>query len=120
MDAGEVLVEFTENGRDMRGTIAAQVMMWRMTTPEMYGILGIDVGGGTSLPAFAAVAPAGRLDLRVAELIRKSIRPGADWLQEIARHHAVLNRQNREHATRMSQITSQTNAEISDIIHQGY
>ncbi len=120
VDAGEVLVGFTEGGRDMRGSIAAQVMLWRMTTPAMHGLPGIDVGGGTSLPAFAAVAPAGRLDLRVAELIRKSVRPGAEWSQEIARHHAVLNRQNREHATRMSQITSQTNAEIGDIIHQGY
>ena len=120
VDAGELLVGYTENGRDMRASIIAQVMMWQTTLPAMYGQPGSAMGGGMSLPAFAAIAPAGQLDLRVAELIRKSVRPGPEWSREIARHHAVLNGQNRQHANRMAEINSKANSEISDIIHQGY
>lgn len=120
VDAGEVLIGFQENGVDIRASIIAQIMLWRITTPEMYGMPGMDVSGGASLPGFVASAPVGRLDLRVSEAIRKSIQAGQEWSREIARHHATLNRQNRQHSSRMSQITSQTNNEISDIIHQGY
>lgn len=120
VDAGEVLIGFREDGRDVRASVIAQIMLWRITTPEMYGLAGMELSGGASLPGFVAAAPAGRLNLRVSEAIRKSIQPGPEWTREIARHHAVLNRQNAQHANRMSQITSQTNNEISDIIHQGY
>lgn len=126
VDAGEILLGFTENGRDMRASIAAQVMIWRMSSPAMptampeIVIPGIDIGGGSSLPAFAAVAPAGRLDLRAAEMIRKSIRPGLEWSQKIAQHNATMNRMQAQHASEMSRITSEANAAISDIIHQGY
>ena len=120
VDAGEVLIAYQENGRDMRGTLSAAVIMWRIATPAQYGFAGQDIRGGVSLPAFGAFAEAGRLDLHVAETIRKSIVPGPEWSQEIARHHAVMNRQNQQHANRMSQITSQANSEISDIIHKGY
>ena len=120
VDAGEVLIGYTENGREFRASMMVQLLMWRMTTPAMYGMPGIDMAGGMSLPGFVAAAPAGRLDLRVAEAIRKSIAPGPEWSQRIAQHHRVLNRQNAQHASRQSQITSQTYSEISDMIHQGY
>lgn len=120
VDAGEVLIAFQNNGVDSRASVIAQVILWRMTTPAMYGMPGTDVSGGASLPGFVASAPAGQLDLRVSEAIRKSIQSGQEWSREIARHHAVLNQQNRQHSSRMSQITAQTNNEVSDIIHQGY
>ena len=122
VDAGEVLISFPdpETGRDMRASLMAQIILWRITTPAMFGMAGMDVSGGSSLPGFVAGAPAGRLDLRIAEAIRKSIRPGLEWQREIARHEAVLARQNRQHSSKMAQITAQTNSDISDIIHQGY
>lgn len=122
VDAGELLIGFVDpdTGRDMRASLMAQIIRWRITTPEMYGMPGTDVSGGSSMPGFVAAAPAGRLNLRVAEAIRKSIRPGLEWQQEIAKHQAVLARQNSQHASKMSQITTRANSEISDIIHQGY
>ncbi|MQX38228.1 hypothetical protein [Roseospira navarrensis] len=121
VDAGELLIGFIdERGREMRGSVAAAMTLWRIDTPSLYGLPGSSISGGQSLPGFVAAAEAGRLDLRVAEMIRKSIRPGPEWSRRIAQHHAVLNRQNTRHASRMAQITSQTNSEISDMIHQGY
>ncbi|KAA5605168.1 hypothetical protein F1188_12890 [Roseospira marina] len=121
VDAGELLIAFTdERGRDMRASIAATAMLWRITLAGMSGMPGMTVSGGSSMPGFVAAAQAGQLDLRMAEMIRKSIRPGPEWSREIARHHAVLNRQNAQHSSRMAEITSQTNREISEIISQGY
>src|SRR5690606_7485846 len=78
VDAGEVLVAFNERGRDLRGTVAAAVILWHSHFPgspsPMAGVpatLDMDVFGGSNLPAFGAFAPDGALDLRTAELIRK-------------------------------------------------
>ncbi|MGV6804630.1 MAG: hypothetical protein ACWA49_10525 [Ruegeria sp.] len=120
VDAGEILVGFVEDGKDVRASIIAQIIMWRTTMPPAYGMPGMDIRGGISLPGFIAAAPAGRLDLRVSEAIRKTFTPGQEWTREIAKHHEILNRQARDHAGKMSDITSKTNSEISDIINKGY
>ena len=122
VDAGELLIGFPDKdtGRDTRASLMAQVILWRVTMPGSYGMPGYDASGGTSLPGFVAAAPAGQLNLRIAEVIRKSIRPGMEWQREIAKHHAVLARQNQQHFNKMQQITTQTNNEINDIINRGY
>ncbi|WP_424932910.1 hypothetical protein [Amaricoccus macauensis] len=120
VDAGEALIAFQQDGREMRASVIAQIMMWRLTTPEMYGLPGQDIRGGASNPGFVAAAPAGRLNLQVAEAIRKSIRPGPEWQRQIAQHHAVLSRQNTQHASAMSRINSQASNEIMGIINDGY
>jgi len=91
VDAGEVLVGYRENGHEVRAAVASVVVMWAARIHPMYGMPGSEIRGGTSMPGFAAFAPDGRLDLRAAELIRKSMVPGAEWSQRIARHQARTN-----------------------------
>src|SRR5690606_30861811 len=86
IDAGEVLIAYAENGRDMRGIVAAVVVLWHSHFPGspslvagLPGTPDLDIYGGSSLPAFGAFAPAGQLDTRTAEMIRKSAQPGAEW-----------------------------------------
>jgi len=126
-DAGEVLVAFESEGRQLRGSVAAVIVLWHSHFPGspsmMAGVPGtpdMDVFGGSSLPAFGAFAPDGALDLRTAELIRKSIVPGAEWSRRIAEHRAVINRQNRQTATNIGNIQAQTSREIGDMISKGY
>ncbi|MFA7664557.1 MAG: hypothetical protein WCY32_00355 [Burkholderiaceae bacterium] len=127
IDAGEVLLAYSENGRDMRGTMAAVVVLWHSHFPGspslMAGLPGtpdLDIFGGSSMPAFGAFAPAGQLDTRTAEMIRKSVQPVAEWSRRIAEHQAVINRQNRKGAIDRHNIRMRTISEVGDIINQGY
>ncbi|MFC3613693.1 hypothetical protein ACFORG_07955 [Lutimaribacter marinistellae] len=120
VDAGEVLIAFQDKGREMRASIAVAMMSWVSEMQGSYGMPGIRVAGGSSLPGFGAVAPDGQLDLRTVELIRRSITPDPEWSRRIAQHHRVIDRQNAKGAMDRSRIVSRTNSEISDIIHQGY
>lgn len=127
VDAGEVLVAFTDNGRDMRGVVAAVVILWHTHFPGspsmMAGVPSVpdmDDFGGSSLPAFGAFAPVGKLDTRTAEMIRKSLQPGAEWSRRIAEHHAVLSRQNQKGATDRHNIRMRTSREIGEMINRGY
>ncbi|MEY8838524.1 hypothetical protein AB9K41_05755 [Cribrihabitans sp. XS_ASV171] len=120
VDAGEVLIAFQDEGREMRASIAVVMMGWVTEVAGSYGMPGIRVAGGSSLPGFGAVAPDGQLDLRTVELIRRSITPDPEWSRRIVQHHRVIDRQNAQGAMDRSRIVSRTNSEISDIMHQGY
>lgn len=127
IDAGEVLLAFTDNGRDMRAVVTAVVELWHVHFPGspsmMAGVPSVpdqNVFGGISMPVFGAFAPAGQLDTRTAEMIRKSLRPGAEWTRRIAEHQAVINRQQRQGAIDRHNIRMRSIREVSDIINEGY
>lgn len=120
IEAGEALVAFDAGGRQMRGTVAVVATMWEVSMEGSYGMPGFRAVGGQSMPGYFAYAPEGSLDLALTEMIRKSIVPGPEWSRQIARHSAVIARQNREGAQARHRITMQANAEISEIISSGW
>jgi len=120
VEAGEALVAWQENGVEMRGSVAVVATLWEVSMEGSWGMPGYRATGGSSLPGYFAYAPAGALDLTVTEAIRKSIRPAPDWSRRIAQHAAVIARQNRDGARRRHQITMQTNAEINQMISEGW
>lgn len=120
VEAGEVLLAYRENGREMREAAAAVVVM---TLTRMAG----GVGGGTlesitgvGLPGFAFSAPDGQLDLRLGEVIRASFQANPQWSARIAQHRAKITRSNVETARRISDINTRTSAEIREINRRGF
>lgn len=127
VDAGEVLIAFSHEGRDMRGLVTAVVIMWHSHfpgSPSMMegvpGTPGIDIFGGSNLPAFGAFAPNGELDIRTAEMIRKSARQEPEWSRLIADHQATLHRQRMKGAADRHQTRMDALRAVGDIINKGY
>lgn len=119
-DAGEILLAYTVNGQDYRALLGGTVVTWTNRYFPSYGMPGLEMSGGASLPGFAAFAPAGQLDLGTAEALRSSIRPDPEWNRRIAEHHAIINKTNRDGQTEIARINRESNAEISKIINDGY
>lgn len=119
-DAGEVLVAYRENGRDVRAAVSAVVTMWSTrAAPVMAGMPGFEVSGGMALPGWAVFAPDGQLNWQQGETIRKTISNNPAWERLIAKHVAEINRINRQGATDRHNITMAANREISQIISSG-
>lgn len=120
VEAGELLVAFEENGRAMRGTIAS---IAHFSYNRFNGALGnapMESLSGATFPGFAASAPAGRLDMRLTEAIRASVKPSPEWSQRINEHRAVLNRNALAGARKRSEITTRTSEEIRQIQQKGW
>ncbi|GJL95223.1 MAG: hypothetical protein DHS20C05_16280 [Hyphococcus sp.] len=115
VEAGEALIAYTENGVEMRETVAAAVMFGLMRTDAMYGMAGSEFGYGVALPSFAMRAPNGQLDFKLAEMIRKSSRDNPEWSARMAKHNAKISQINAKGARDRAAITAKTNAEISQM-----
>lgn len=137
MDAGEALFSFTAGGRDMRGAILDSGYFGEMRLDPAASRLRLDSRlfpglampppphaqtflNGNSVQGFAVWAPDGELDLRAAEAVRKSFIPTAEWADFIAKHRAVIDGQNTEGIITRGEIRRRTNAEIGDMIVEGY
>jgi hypothetical protein len=75
---------------------------------------------GVALPGYTFRAPNGALDLRLAETIRKSLKPTPDWNARISQHNAKISRMNIESARKQSQITAQTSKEIREMNRRSF
>ena len=91
VEAGEVLIAYTNGGVDTRETVAAVVAFNLLRSEPVAGMPAADYLSGGSFPGFAAFAPAGQLNFQFTEAIRKSVRPGPEWSRRIAQHHAKMS-----------------------------
>lgn len=112
VEAGEALIAYQLNGADMRETLASAVMFSLTRINPMSGIPGAEYLSAATFPGFAMIAPNGSLDFKVAEMIRKSAKPGAEWTRRINQHHAKMNAINLKGARDRAKITAKTNEEI--------
>lgn len=112
VEAGEVLIAYRNDGVDSRETVAAAVTFSLMHTNAMSGMPASDYLSASSFPGFAMRAPDGRLDLKLAETIRKSGHANPEWSARIAQHNATINAINIKGARERSRIISQTGEEI--------
>jgi hypothetical protein len=113
-DAGEVLIAYQQNGRDMRAAISTMVTLMRMRSADMInpGQIALDQITGTPTELFIVTAPAGALDLQMRGRIQKSTRFNPEWTQRINQYLAEKNRVIAKgaadrHAIRMDAIKKQ-------------
>jgi hypothetical protein len=113
-DAGEVLIAYQQNGRDMRAAISAMVTLTRLRMADMVnpGQIALDQVTGAPSELFIVSAPAGALDLDLRDRIQKSTRFNAEWMQKINAYLAEKNRIAAKgaadrHAIRMDAIKKQ-------------
>ena len=138
LDAGEAMFSFTgSGGQEMRGAIQGSALFSRsvldpaasglMIDPSLFPGLPMPAPppaqtflAGSSEWSFVVWAPAGHLDLSASEAIRKSFLPTAEWSDFIMQHRAVIDQQNAQGVAERIEIRRQTNAEIGNMIVNGY
>lgn len=113
VEAGEILFAFNEDGRDMRGSLAAAVVFNH--TRSDFGTGPMEALNGTALHAYGVTAPNGQLDLGYFEAVRRSIKMNPRWEQLIAGHNARIGQVALEESRKRSEIISRSNAEIARI-----
>ena len=118
VDAGEILITFSDRGRDMRGTIAA-VAVFTLTRSN-YGTGQMDALGAYTFPAYAVTAPNGQLDMAFFEAVRRSIKPNPQWEQRINNHNATIGRIAIEESRKRAEIISRSYDEISRIRQEAW
>lgn len=115
-EAGEVLVAFNVNGREMRGSVAAAVQFNLMITD----MSSMGQGQMTALSAFAhpawgAFAPNGQFNFGFFEAIRRSIQPNRQWWSAIVGHNAKIGQVAIEEGRKRAAMIAQSNEDIARI-----
>ncbi len=113
--AGQALISYQVGAATVREIIGTAVLFTAMSMQGGYGMPAQQYLTIGILPGYAMRMPEGQLDLNQAEMIRKSIRPGKEWNQEMARHRAKIAGINRKGAMNRSRIIAKSNREISEI-----
>ena len=120
VEAGEVHLEYTYQG------VAMEEIIQMMVVFMMNRIQGVYPGEirqfltTSSMPGLSLRAPRGKLNPRLAEVIRTSARPDPQYQVLMTQHQMKMAQINREGAMKRHQIRMQANREISDIIQRGY
>jgi hypothetical protein len=119
-EGGEILFSFSQNGRDMRGSMAAFVQFDLMVSDYSQQVGNIPGARNEFLFAFAhpgwvATAPNGQFNFAFFEALRKSIRPNMDWARAIAGHNAAIGQVALEESRKRSRIITETNDYISKL-----
>lgn len=120
VEAGEILIGYSEQDREFRETAAAVVIFNFSRTQGLQPGQAMDTFSGSALPGYAFRAPSGELDFKMAETIRMSIRVDPEWQQRINAHNAAIARTNIEGARKRSEIIAKTNEEIRAINQKGW
>ncbi|MEO8635674.1 MAG: hypothetical protein ABI587_10405 [Gemmatimonadales bacterium] len=126
VDAGELLIAYQAGGRAVRETIGSIGFFIRNRFPQVGPGPAIETLQGSTAPGFSMRAPEGALDFKMAEALRKSLQPGAEWSARINRaqneQHRIamesgrqMAETNRRAAADRSAIIAQTGREINDI-----
>lgn len=114
VDAGELLLAFNQNGRDMRGAIAA-VVIFTLTRADYGTGQVMESINAVSMPAYAVAVPNGQLNIGFFEAIRRSIKVSPQWEQRIAEHNTKIGRVNLEESRKRAGIIARTNEDIARI-----
>jgi hypothetical protein len=87
-DAGELRYTHMQNGKEIEGIVQASAMFYGVQTQSAFGMIW-SLNAGTS-GTFSARAPKGKLDLKMTEALRKSIKPDMQWAKRMAEFQAKM------------------------------
>lgn len=111
-EGGQALISYPYQGHDMREIIGIAVMF---SLFRMQGVMPNEIMESltiSTMPGYAMRAPAGQLDLEMAEMLRKSSRPNPQWLARMTQHNNKIAQINIKGARDRSKIIAQTGEEI--------
>lgn len=120
VEAGEALLAYQQDGVAMRETVAFAVVFNSVRNEAMMGMPAMEYWGGTTLPGYAMRAPSGQLDLKLAEMIRKSVRGQPEWSARIAQHNNKIAGIHLKGARDRSRIIAKTGEEVLDMQMEGW
>ncbi|MBK8007008.1 MAG: hypothetical protein IPK12_24955 [Gemmatimonadetes bacterium] len=126
VEAGEVLIAYTECGKEYREAVSAIVAYRHSVLPPIGNSQPMETMHGETLGAFAMRMPAGSLDFTMVDAIRASARPGPEWnqrmIQSANERARVANQAQRQMAAdnlrgaqERSAIIAQTARDVNDI-----
>jgi hypothetical protein len=98
VEAGEILIATNVNGREARELIQAMVMFSEVRLADVMnpGRIGQQILDAIPLSVVFARAPAGQLDLRLADAVGKSLRKAPEWSERVFRHNFKKQQDNFE------------------------
>ena len=115
-EAGEALIAFNGNGREMRGSVAAAVQFNLMITDmSSMGQQPMTAMTAFAHPAWAAYAPNGQFNFGFFEAIRRTLRPNQQWLAAISGHNNRIGQVAIEEGRKRAAMIAQSNEEIARI-----
>jgi hypothetical protein len=119
-EAGQVLLAYEYQGVEVRELLGIGVTFY---LTRMAGVMPGEIREFliiNAMPGYAMRAPAGQLDIKVAEMLRKSARPNPQWLALMAQHNAKMSQINIKGARDRSRIITQTGEEIRQIQNESW
>ena len=119
-EGGQALLSYQQQGREMREIIGMSVTFSLL---RMEGVMPGEIVENLSLasaPGYAVRAPAGQLDLNVAEMLRKSPRPNPQWVAKMAQHNNKIAQINLKGARDRSRLIAQHGEEMRKIQRESW
>jgi len=119
-EGGEMLFAFNQNGREMRGSMAA-VVQFDLNISDYSQISGGLPGSRTEFlsafahPGWVATAPNGQFNFAFFEALRKSIKSNPQWARAIAGHNAAIGQVALEESSKRSRMINETNDYIAKL-----
>lgn len=120
IEAGQALIAYDYQGVDVRELIGIAVVF---NLTRMQGVMPGEIQEYLSietLPGYAMRAPAGQLDFKMAEMLRKSTRVTPEWSARMAQHNTKMTQIANKGAMERSRIIAQSNEEIRQIQQEGW
>ena len=111
IEAGELLVAFNENGRDMRASLSAMATISQTRMGDMMnpGRIALETVNGTPANFVVVKAPNGELDLNLRRRVLTSMRFDPEW----SRRTGEFNARKQAEAAKTSQAIMNSNAAAS-------
>jgi hypothetical protein len=113
VEAGEALFAYQENGREMRGVVAACGAFSLMRTRGASPGQTLDAFTGFVFPGFVASGPSEQFNPQLAETIRQSFLANPAWQAAISRHNAAISRSAAEEIRKQAAAISEYNDYVS-------
>jgi hypothetical protein len=119
-DAGQMLIGMTERGIEMRALLVVSIDFEHTQLPIPGSSDVLQFTNASASPTFAALAPRGQLDLRLAEAVRASFEGNPTWLKRVADHIAKLHIIDLEGQTARQNVWRHTSEQIGQMITEGW
>lgn len=113
VEAGEALFSYQDQGREMRGVVAASAALSLMRTRGVMAGQTMDAFTGFAFPGYVATGPSDQFNPQLAETIRQSFLANPAWQANIARHNTAIARVAAEEIRKQAKAISEYNDYVS-------
>jgi hypothetical protein len=111
-DAGEILFAFSQNGRDMRGSITVAVN-FAISRMPVQGMGDLQFLTAAAQPGYIVTAPNGQLNLPLYGALQKTIQPNPQWVALMGAYISRLRRGEQIEQQKRQQVWHETTDAIA-------